>query len=276
MATTRTYLHTLRSWWWIVLLLPVAAAGTAAYLTAGESRVYRAVATAAVAPSSGIESASDVMRGLETLERRTVIATFASVAEANETVRAAAELLEDPGRSASRYRVRASVVPSTNILRVTVEGPEPARTAALANAVVQVLGEEAQEMYRIFELRPLEAAVEPRGAIHPDPARNVTVAAVLGLFAGLLATLALEHLRPGDPRPSDLTPRELRPRDLRPRDLRPARVAHGAPTVERRSVDGGPTGTTGRGHASADGAPAGLGRPEGPEADSTTPVAQPG
>lgn len=210
---SNVYLRALRAWWWAVLLPPLVAMAAAALLTTREPQVYRAAATATVAPAAEIENPSDVMRGLETLERRTVIATFASVAETRETRESASTRAGLPERGRSGYRVRASVVPSTNIIRVTVEGPEPEHVSALANSVVDVLGGRAREMYRIFEIRPLQAASAPRTPIHPDPVRNVTIAGVLGLFAGFVLALALEHLRPRRTRASTpaAAPAEARP-----------------------------------------------------------------
>ncbi|HUH12251.1 MAG TPA: hypothetical protein VMK65_04045 [Longimicrobiales bacterium] len=190
------YLHALRHWWWALLLVAAATVAAAAFFTARQDRVYRAAATVAVGPAAEIEGASDVMRSLETLERRTIIATFASVAEARATRDSAAALLDLAPRDLSGYRVRAAVVPSTNIIRVSVEGPDGERVARVANAVSAVLADRAREMYRIFALRPLEEAVAARSPLRPEPTRNLIIAAIVGVFAGMLVALALEFLRP--------------------------------------------------------------------------------
>lgn len=193
------YLGALRHWWWALLLVMATTVGAAGFFTARQQRVYRAAASATVAPAPSVEQASDIVRGLESLERRTVIATFASVAEARETQKAAAALVGLEARELSGYRTRAVVVPSTNIIRVTVEGRDGARAAQMANAVVEVLAARVREMYRVFALRPLEAAIPARKPIRPDLGRNLTVAAIVGLFAGVLLALALEYLRSARP-----------------------------------------------------------------------------
>lgn len=197
------YLNALRHWWWALLLVTGVTVAAAAFFTARQARVYRAAATVTVAPAAQIEDPSDVMRGLETLERRTIIATFASVAEARQTLDSAAALLDLGPRDLSGYRVQASVVPRTNIIRVTVEGRDGERVASVANAVTEVLSARASELYRIFALQPLEAAVPARSPIRPDPGRNLITAAILGMFAGMLVAVALEYFRrslPGVPR----------------------------------------------------------------------------
>lgn len=189
------YLRALRAWWWIVLAVPLLAMVSAGYWTSRESPVFRAATEVAVTPSPDLEDPSDVMRGLETLERRTVIATFASIAETRETLGLAAARLELERSEVSGYRVQASVVPRTNIIRISVEGGDGERVSLLANTLAAVVADEAKAMYQIFELRPLEAARTARRPFHPDPSRNAVTAAILGLFAGLLSALGLDLAR---------------------------------------------------------------------------------
>ena len=189
------YVRALRTWWWVVLALPVVAVLAGVYLTSRQPRIYRANATVAVMPSSDISDPADVMRGLETLERRTIIATFASMAETREALASAAGNLGLERSDVSGYRIHASVLPSTNIIRINVQGRDGERVSVLANELVGVVASQARRMYRIFEMQPLEAARPARAPFHPDPARNAVIAGILGLFAGLLLTLLLESVR---------------------------------------------------------------------------------
>ena len=189
------YGRALRSWWWVVLAFPVLAVLVGLYLTSRQPRIYRASATVAVMPSPEISDPSVVMRSLETLERRTIIATFASMAETREALGKAAANLQLDRLEASGYRIQASVLPSTNIIRIDVQGRDGDRVSAMANELVGIVAGQAREMYRIFEMQPLEAARPPRSPFHPAPAHNAAVAGILGLFAGLLTTLLMEAAR---------------------------------------------------------------------------------
>lgn len=190
-----SYGRALRTWWWVILGVPLLAVLASSYLTRRQDPVFRSATEMAVVPSPELTEPADVMRGLETLERRTVIATFASIAETRETLGAAAARVTLVDSDVSRYRVQASVVPRTNIIRISVEGPDGERTSLLANTLAEVVAEEAKTMYQLFELRQMEAARPPRGPFHPDPSRNAMVAAVLGVFVGLFSALALDRLR---------------------------------------------------------------------------------
>lgn len=192
---SNVYVRALRNWWWAALAVPALAVGAALHLTDQQPRLYRASATAAVMPSPEITNPSEVMRGLETLERRTIIATFASMAGTRDARYAAAAALGLTTSQVSGYRVQASVLPSTNIIRITVQGGDGEQVSALANALVGIVADQAREMYRVFEIQPLEGAATAGAPFHPDPVRNATTAGILGLFCGILLALLLESLR---------------------------------------------------------------------------------
>jgi polysaccharide biosynthesis transport protein len=147
-----------------------------------------------------IDNSSDLLRSLDTLERRTVVATFARIASTREVRMVAAEQLGLGPDELRGHRVSASVVSSTNLIRIRADGPDPRIVAALANAASGVTEAEARRLYRIFTLHPVEAAVVPQRPVHPDPVRNVGVGIVLGLFLGMLAAVGFEGVgRPATP-----------------------------------------------------------------------------
>jgi capsular polysaccharide biosynthesis protein len=194
------YSRALRTWWWVILAVPFLSVLAAAHLTSQQEPLFRSATEVAVVPSPDLTEPSDVLRGLETLERRTIIATFASIAETNETLGLAVARLDLDESGISGYRVQASVVPRTNIIRISVEGRDGERASLLANTLADVVAEEAKTMYQLFEFRRLESARPPRGPFHPDPSRNALVAAILGVFVGLFSALALDYVRGRRPR----------------------------------------------------------------------------
>jgi receptor protein-tyrosine kinase len=196
----RRYVRALRAGWWIVALAFAAALGAAALFTSREVPVYRASATVVVAPNETVEGVGDVLRSLETLERRSVIATFARIPSTAQARAAVAQRLGTKG-DLGGYRIEASVLPNTNILKIDVEGPEPKTTAAAANAAAELIHDEVRSLYRIYTTRTLSAAAPPSRPVHPDPRRNYVVAGLLGLLAGLVAALALDRLRPAGAAP---------------------------------------------------------------------------
>ncbi|HVR43503.1 MAG TPA: hypothetical protein VMS56_08665 [Thermoanaerobaculia bacterium] len=185
----------LRRRWWVVLLLVGVALATTVFVTSRQDPVFQSSAMLVVGPSSMMPEASDVVRGLDTLERRTVIATFARIPSTLETREGVAEELEAQVTAVRPYTIRGSVVPSTNIIRIDVEGPDPEMAARVANAAADVTAREARSMYRVFSMRSLARATPTGRPTHPDPQRNLIVGAMIGLFLGIAAVLVIE--RPG-------------------------------------------------------------------------------
>lgn len=163
-------------------------------VTGRQRAVYRSSATSVVAPHESVEETADVLRSLETLERRSVIATFARIPSAPHVRALVAQRLGLPG-GLDDFRIEASVLPNTNILKIDVEGNEPAQVAAVANAAAEVTRGEVRALYRIFTTRMLSDATPAPRPIHPDPRRNLVVASLLGVLVGVVAALILEKLR---------------------------------------------------------------------------------
>lgn len=163
--------------------------------TARQTPMYEAAAQLVVAPAPATSDTADVIRSLESLERRTVVATFARMAATDETREAAATQLRLDPKSARRFRTRGSVVPNTNIIRIDTRGPDPARAAAVANATAGVIARDAQSLYRVYVLRPLSRATPPSRPAYPDPQRNLIVGVAVGTALAFAIMLALARLR---------------------------------------------------------------------------------
>jgi capsular polysaccharide biosynthesis protein len=176
----------------LVLALSV---GTAAVVTSRQTPTYRGSATLVLVPSAAIKDGPDLLRSLETLERRTVIATFAQIPSTERIRVAAARDVALPPDSLGYYLSQAFVIPSTNLIRIEVEGPDPARTAVFANALASTTMAEAKAMYRVFEMTPLAAAVRPTVPVAPNPRRAIALAAILGAFLGIVATYLFQRLK---------------------------------------------------------------------------------
>lgn len=194
MPTSDLYRRALTRRWWIVLLAVAIALAAAAWATSRQEPVYRASTTMAVIPNSQVAGTEDVLRSLDTLERRTVVATFARIPATAETREAAARQLGIDGRELRGYRLQASVLPNTNIIKLDVEGPDRQRVARVANTAAEVTRMEAGRMYRIYTMHTLEKATPARRPVSPDPARNLLVSGLLGLFLGAGGAVLIERL----------------------------------------------------------------------------------
>lgn len=180
----------LRKGWWLIPVVIVAALVIAAVLTSGQSPLYRSSTTMIVVPAPETRDTGDILKSLETLERRTVVATFARIPSAPETRDAAGRRLAIGEEALKRYRIEGGVVPNTNIIRIDAEGPDPDVAARLANAAAAVTNAQARALYRIYTMQVLARANPESRPVQPDVRRNYLVALVLGVLAGIVAAIA--------------------------------------------------------------------------------------
>ncbi|MDX1632760.1 MAG: hypothetical protein R3234_12900 [Thermoanaerobaculia bacterium] len=185
----------LRRGWWLLLLALAGAVAVAAWATNQETPQFAAEALLIVVPDRDLEDPSDILRTLDTLDRRTVLATMAEIPGRAETKSAAGRELGWDTSDLRRYWIGGSVVPQTNLLRIEVRGPEAEPVARLATATARATGREADRLYPVYSFRLLEEAEVPRDPLRPAPGRSLTVAGILGLFLGALAALCLELYR---------------------------------------------------------------------------------
>lgn len=184
-----------RRHWWVVAVAWALTMAATVFFTARQTPVYRASTSLVVVPDAGVQDAADVLRSLDTLDRRTIIATFARLPSTPESREAAAALLGRPAGEFADDIVLAGVTPSTNIVRIDVEGPDPARAAELCNALAGVVGRSAPQLYRIFALQVIERAVPRNRPVRPDIRRNLVVGAIIGLLVGAAAAAGGDYLR---------------------------------------------------------------------------------
>lgn len=166
----------------------------AALLSRGQVPLYRTSTTLIVVPARETKDTGDILKTLETLERRTVVATFAKIPSAPETRAAAAKSLSLGENALGGYRIEGSVVPNTNIIRIDVEGSNGNTVADVANAAAAVTNTRARALYRIYTMETLARALPQSRPIHPDGRRNYLVALVLGGLAGCAAALSWPYV----------------------------------------------------------------------------------
>ena len=190
-----TYIRSLRKLWWMVFLIFAVSVLVGFVVTKRESPIYHSYTMIAVTTNSRVKEVGNIIRSLETLERRSILATFARIATTRETLASAANQLNVDPSSLKGYKVNAFILPNTNIIRINVEGPDPEKAAGLAQSVSAVTEKRAMSMYRIYKMEEITGAVPNRAPIHPDPEHNLMVAGILGLFLGLIAVFIVDYVK---------------------------------------------------------------------------------
>lgn len=184
----------IRRWWMPPVMLTVGVLAALGW-TSRQPSVYRASAVLVVVPTEDLVGGADILRSLDALERRTLLATFARLPSTHESKRAVADLLEREAHALSDFRIGASVVPNTNLVRIDVDGPDPQLASRVANAAGGVTADHVRSLYRIYTMRPIAAAQPSQRPVSPDPRRNVLVSGILGLFVGVVAAAGVGYGR---------------------------------------------------------------------------------
>ena len=186
-------------YWWLVVISVGVATGVAWLLTTNQVPTYRSSARVVVGPSERITNAREVMEVYNTLDRRSVVATLSKMA-LSEPV-ADAVVAEIP--EARRYETNCVVVPDTNILEITVTGPNADTAAAVANATARHAIPFAAQMYDSFQLKMMDPGGEAR-ITRPVLPRNLAAGAALGLITGLVLAYLAAFLFARRVRPAEL------------------------------------------------------------------------
>lgn len=201
----RIYGRIIRRLWWLVLLIFVVSIITGIAITKSEPRIYSSYTMLAVAPNSKVKDVGEIIRSIDSLDRRSILATFARIPTTRETYKSALNRLSNPGDYQHGFSVSASVLPNTNIIRINVEGPDPEKSAELANAIAKVTQREARSMYRIYKMDTITRATPRSKPIHPEPTRNLFISVILGLFFGLAIAFIVEYFTAPAPSGSSIS-----------------------------------------------------------------------
>lgn len=158
-------------------------------LTALQPDRYRATLLAAVAPLSETLNSTDVLRGVEVLEQRTVVATVAALAATPATMQPALQ------SENVDYSVDASVLPNTNLVRIDVEGADAARATAIANRLPAVLDQHTRNMFKLYGVKPVSSAIQPTEPISSGSGRAIPAGLLIGFLIGAAIAIVIEKSR---------------------------------------------------------------------------------
>jgi diguanylate cyclase (GGDEF)-like protein len=192
----KLYLRMLQRSWWIVLITILAAVIVALVAAYFSTPIYQASARFIVAPNSMlINGGANVVDSLATLDKRSIITTYAEILNSSRIYKETTDLLNLDMQDLELYKHTTVVLPNANILELAVEGTDPTTVATLANSVGQRAVAYAQGFYQVYDLSILDPAVVPAAPIRPQPLRDAGIAVVLGLVIGAVLAIFREVLR---------------------------------------------------------------------------------
>lgn len=191
------YLRTLQRGWWIIVLLMVAAANFSLLISYLTPPVYETSSRFVVSPNASVYSNSwDIVSSLDTLDRRSIINTYKELL-ASPAVYATSPGIQhlNPEELETKYNVVVVVVPDTNILKLTVDGPDPNAVVDIARAIGSEALDYINKLYPVYNFSVLDQPELPTSPIRPEPVKNAALALVVGAILGTGLAFSREQLQ---------------------------------------------------------------------------------
>lgn len=193
---TKLYLQMLRKGWWIILLTAlVAVNATLIYSTMVTPR-FRATTKLLVSPDAEVMIDSQrTINSLDTLDNRSVVATYAEFMNSDKVYGEALESLGLDKSQLTDFTRKSIILPDARVMEITVEGPDAKIAAALANAISEKGVNYIRKFYQVYDINPIDLAAAPTIPISPNPLRDALLALVFGIILGSALAILNEQIR---------------------------------------------------------------------------------
>jgi diguanylate cyclase (GGDEF)-like protein len=190
------FLRTLQRGWWIIILsifIATTASLAISYIT---PPTYETTARYVVTPNAGLFSSGwELLSSLDTLDRRSIVNTYREMIASPAVYERSPEIQRIKQQFLDDFEVFVAVVPDTNILRLTVEGPDPRLVVVVANAISTEVLAYMNELSPVYSISILEAPQLPTAPIRPQPLENALLAVLFGGMVGLVLAFSREQLQ---------------------------------------------------------------------------------
>lgn len=191
MELSRYFEIVAKRWWMVATAVGVTTLLTV-LLVVQQPWVYGAAGTFVVRPRT-VDSA-EVVRAIDTLIRGVEInSTYATIAR-SDAIRERAKAQLGPDFDSSGLTVSSDVLAGTNVLEISVRGPEPETVATFAEAVGQQTVSYIGELEDAFELRPLDFPEVTETPVGPNKALTVVTGVLFGAMLGVAGAILADHL----------------------------------------------------------------------------------
>lgn len=187
-------LRIVRRSWWVVVVCALTASNLALVLAYQQDPQYRAEASYLVRPGVSIEDNRDLLNSFFPLDGRALTVTYAEILQSERMFATAAEELDIETGTLKLYKKSAVVLPESNVLVLSVSGPDPEVAASLVNTIGQLSIDYFSQLYQVYDVQLLDPAVTPTVPYSPTPVRDAGIAGALGVAIGFGLGFARESL----------------------------------------------------------------------------------
>jgi len=190
----KRYLKVLFRWWWLALVAFLTVTTASMVFTYTQTPSYEATASLVVSPAAAVAELPEVRASLSVLDTD-IINTYAEIAQSRTILEQAWSDLDVPPETRWRFKARSSVLQQTNLVLITVAGPDPAIVHEATNAIARHTVDYVSNLYEVYELKLLDAAARPHSPVSPNKKLNLLLGFVLGIGTAIAFTFVAEYLR---------------------------------------------------------------------------------
>ncbi|NMC53950.1 MAG: diguanylate cyclase [Chloroflexi bacterium] len=191
----KIYLRMIKTGWWIVLLTIFSALNVALVVDYFATPQYQATARLIVVPNTTMVTTQNLVNSLATLDRPSIVNTYSEVLNSSYLYESTISQFNLTVEEFEEYTQQAIVLPDSNIIELTITGPNPNICAGWANSVAQKAIDYVNNTYQVYQLNFLDKAISDPVAISPQPLRDIGLAVALGLIFGVLLAIVREQIR---------------------------------------------------------------------------------
>lgn len=191
----KIYLQMIWRGWWIIMLTALVSMFVALLAAYFATPLYQASTRFIVSPNSDLIDGRDIVDSLATLDRRSIITTYAEFMSSDRVYNETISDLQLNSADLVDYELTTVVLPDANILELSVEGPDALTCALLANAIGQSGVQYIRQVYQVYEISILDPAFVPVYPFSPQPLRDAILAFALGTVLGVALAIVSEQLR---------------------------------------------------------------------------------
>ena len=193
----KLYIRALQRGWWIIVFTMLVALNFSLLISYLTTPIYQVSSRFIVSPNAGIyDNSWDIVSSLDTLDRRSIINTYKEVLASRSVYGNNPEtqqLLRD--ESETDYSITVVVVPDTNILKLTVEGPDPNHALMIADMIGTHSLDTINSLFPVYNFSILENPELPTKPIKPQTFQNAGLALLIGIVIGTGLAFSREQLQ---------------------------------------------------------------------------------
>ncbi len=175
-----------RNWWVIFVVTLIAISSSLINSYYFTTPTYEVTASFIVSPDvQDFERPSDLADSLGTLDKRSIVATYAEIIKSRQVYENTFQLLEADPIEYEDYINSVAVLPEANIIYLTVSGPNPNVAQVLANSIGQYSIDLINSSYPVYSIDFVDKAEGPEIPARPRPAQDALLATLLGMVAAV-------------------------------------------------------------------------------------------